>query len=314
MRPLFVLPFVLVPMFVGCAAASEDETDDAAGAVAGESTPPRRETPFAEGDVDLTTYKGAGETEWADFRKFYETRHPRENQQDHYAQLEQRTREKATPEQLTKLTSFVAMKGYTTQTFWFFDPDPKVEGEPVIPQDYSLINTALRNIAKDPSSADAKRQLEEVKGYIKSAASGVNMMPEFRGTLHRRVFFSDCPSASACAKLAPYQLDKEHPDAPRFVREPSFVSSSEVEKVTCFFRGQAHFIYEANGKAHSVKSLSDFEFEKEAIFPPGTIFRVTSVEENKPIDCKGEAWDGDSRNPRPPEPKTETIFHLTAVE
>jgi hypothetical protein len=301
MRPFSLLPFIVVPLFVGCAASEQEEIDDAEGAIGAESTPPTRETAFASGGVDLTTYTAAGSSEWTAFETFYRARHTHPKEKDNFDLLAERTKQKVAANQQAKLSSFIALKGYTSQTFWFFDTKPETE------QDYKLINSALRNVARDPSAV-AKQDLAKVEGYIKSAASAVNTMPAVPGTVHRRVFRSKCDAKCLADWLAPYEAGK-------FVREPSFVSTSEKEQATCFFRGQAHFIYESKGKAHSVKSLSEFPNEEEAIFAPGTVFQVTSIEPGKPIVCnRNDGWDASMHDPSAVEPTAETVIRLTAVE
>src|SRR5262249_43174230 len=104
----------------------------------------------------------------------------------------------------------------------------------------------------------------------------------------------------------PYQVGK-------FVREPTFLSTSEAESETCFFRGQAHFVIETSGGAHSVVSISDMPHEKEAIFAPGAVFKVEKVESAVKVVCEDQSWQPSIGNPKLKAPTTETVIHLRAV-
>jgi hypothetical protein len=297
----------ILVLSLGCASAdavAEDDDPNASDdALTSADSPPKRETHFASGDVDLTKYRSAGPEEWTAFEKFYRSRHTRPKERDSWEQLTERTKQVAPTNVQAELVNFVALKGYTLETIWFITSNPRIE------QDYKLINTALRSVDANPSSAEARSSLAKVEAYVKAAASAVNAYPTVGGTVHRRVYRSKCDAACVASWLEPYKDGK-------FVREPSFLSTSEQEEATCFFRGQVHFVIASNGLAHSVKTLADIPTEEEAIFAPGTVFKVERVERDKPVVCAmrdgwGPAVGATGATLKPP-PK-ETVVHLSAV-
>jgi hypothetical protein len=291
---------------VACGASPDDEFEDEPGqtsddyAITSSDAPPRRETHFASGDVDLTRYTSADETEWLAFEKFYRSRHSRPTEEDAFESVVERTKPELSPSEKTRFTNFVALKAYTMETFWFILSTPRID------QDYKLINTALRNVDDDPASA--KSALAGLEGYIKSAASAVNALPPVSGTVHRRVYRAKCDAACVASWLVPYEVG-------RFVREPSFLSTSEREGATCFFRGQVHFVIASKGLAHSVKRLAEVPDEEEAIFPPGTVFKVEKVERDRPIGCSphGQWAPQQGVTDKMDVPTLEAVIHLQAV-
>jgi hypothetical protein len=300
---LLFVAAALLSLHCSSAEAVEPDADASEDAITSSATPPRRETRFASGDVDLTTYTSAGKAEWASFEAFYKARHTKPKERDTWDELVKRAKEKLPGGEEARITSYLALRGYTAQTGWFFSALPQID------QDYKVINTLMRAVDDRPDSSEAKKALASVEGYVKSAASAVNSFPPVKGIVHRRVYRSNCDATCIAGWLAPYEVGK-------FVREPSFVSTSQNEEVTCFFRGQAHFVIEAEGAAHSVMSFSEMPFEEEAIFAPGAVFKVEKVERDQQIVCKMEdGWSPQlgvaAKLTMPP---TETIIRLRAVK
>jgi hypothetical protein len=287
---------------VGCAAPATESDADLGGADDEVRSVPTAAaadslTHFESGDVDLTKYAKAGAAEWKAFESVYRERHTDKKESDDLELLKGRVT-KAVGER-ANITSYVALKGYTLEVFRFNTSSPPVT------QDYREINRALRDVEADPKSADAKRTLAKWEGYIKSAASAVNEMPKVTSAVHRRVFRSKCDEACIDEFIKSYVVGQ-------FFSEPSFMSTSEIEKSTCGFRGQIHFVIKANGLAHSVKSISDFPSEAEAMFPPGAVFKVDKITRDVPSTCgANDEWFQFNTSERPP--TKETIIELSAV-
>jgi hypothetical protein len=300
-----VVPIVIVACGSG-PADSEDDVPGAAGSgednLTSSATPPPRVTHFPSGDVDLTTYTKAGAAEWKSFEEAYKARHTKATEKDAWDNIVKATKDRIGGAEPPGFTNFVALAGYTQETFWFLTNKPKP-----IDQDYKLINTTLRSVDTNPNDAEAKKSLATLEGYVKSVASAVNSMPAVKGTVHRRVYRGDCDDACVKAWLDPYVVGK-------YVREPTFLSTSEKESETCFFRGQAHFVIESAGGAHSIKQASAIPTEEEALFAPNAVFKVDKVESGKPIVCDaGEGWEPQLTNKTLQPPKTETVIHLSAI-
>jgi hypothetical protein len=298
--PYFVrwgLLALLLPLGCGPAEGTSDDGDDSGGeAITSSATQPKRVTKFASGEVDLTTYKSAGPTEWSAFEQFYKSRHTKADQRDWWDTIVARTKPPAGEE--AKINGYVALKGYTAETAWFFAA--KVD------QDYKLINTTLREADGAPTATTATT-LANIEGYVKSAASALNALPPVTGTVHRRVYRANCDAACVQTWLGAYAPNM-------FVREPSFVSTSSKEAPTCFFRGQLHLVIEAGGAAHMVQTISDMPQEEEAIFPPNTVFKIDRVETDKDVVCDmSEGWEPQLTTPKLQPPPKETIVFMHAV-
>lgn len=289
---------------IGCSGApAEEETEPGAGAV-GYDAPSRPITHFPSGDVDLTVYKNAGDREWRSFREFYQARHVRADQSDAWPNLESQTTDKLLEAEIAAerkgtVTNFMALKAFTAETKWFSVVAPPIE------QDYRTINTALRTVAENAASPDARAALTRVEGYVKSAASALNTLSPVSATVHRRIFFSGCDAKCEDAFLAKYPVGK-------FVQEASFLSTSEREKVTCLFRGQFHYVIATNNRARSIAALSDFPNEAEVLFPPGVVFKVDRVDKKKDPQCEGSSAKWQFGKPEAA-PRTETVIFLSAI-
>lgn len=288
---------------IGCSGAPADEASETgADAVAAYDAPPRPVTHFPSGDVDLTAYTSAGDREWRSFRAFYEARHVRADQPDTWPALESRTtdllREIESPAESTgTVASYMALKGFTAETKWFSVATPPIE------QDYRTMNTALRAVAGDATSPDARAALTRVEGYVKSATSALNTLSPVSVTVHRRIFFSGCDTKCEDAFLAKYPVGK-------FVQEASFLSTSEREKVTCLFRGQFHYVIATNGRARSIAALSAYPDEAEVLFPPGVVFKVDRTEK-RAVECEGSSAKWQFGKPEAA-PATETVIFMSA--
>jgi NAD:arginine ADP-ribosyltransferase len=120
-------------------------------------------------------------------------------------------------------------------------------------EDYRLINRALRN--------GDNNEISRFNAYIQAAESGLNQLPSYNGNVFRGT------------NLTPENAAKYKPG--QIVTEESFFSTSE--NINKAFDGNTQYIVKSlTGK--KVESISVFSGEAEVLFPPGTNFKVTSVE------------------------------------
>ena len=132
------------------------------------------------------------------------------------------------------MEDLVALRGYTSN-------------------DYDFINKALRS--GNPA------ELAQVENYIKTAASGLNEMPTYEGTVYRGT------------KLPPDAAAKYQ--AGETVTEAAFTSSAASNKAA--FDGDTLFVINSK-TGHDVSMLSVYGHEQEVLFSPGTSFKVLKVE------------------------------------
>lgn len=115
---------------------------------------------------------------------------------------------------------------------------------------YRPMNSSLR--------AATAAELEKLEGLIKTAASALNELPSFQGTVYRGT------------TLKQEVIDMYVPG--QIVAERAFMSTS-YEKTTAF-SGNVLFMIDAQKGGKAIESLSAIAREKEILFGPGTEFRV----------------------------------------
>jgi hypothetical protein len=119
--------------------------------------------------------------------------------------------------------------------------------------DYRELNSALR-------TGDAA-ELSRLDPYIRTATSGLNQLPAYRGTVFRGTHLSD----EAAANYVPGAT----------VTERAFTSTSS--ELGAEFPGNTKFVIQSQ-TGRDVSQLSEFADEKEILFAPGTQFRVLGVD------------------------------------
>lgn len=119
--------------------------------------------------------------------------------------------------------------------------------------DYRELNSALR------TGDDA--ELSRLDAYIRSATSGLNQLPAYRGTVFRGTHLSD----EVAANYMPGAT----------VTERAFTSTSS--ELGAEFPGNTKFVIQSE-TGRDVSGLSEFADEKEILFAPGTQFRVLGVD------------------------------------
>ena len=257
---LAVLTFV-----TGCAPTTDADEGNEEEAVANldEASGATGLTPFSSGDVDLTRYSSAGETEWAAFESFFSSseRHGEAG----FETIKGRVEELSATLDIPQL-NLAALRGYTSA-------NPGASGV----QDYKIINTALRTAATNGSDPN----LDKVEGYIKSAVSALNALPGFDGTTYRRLALRDCDEACLDKFVAQYEVGATKV-------EPAFLSTSADDQRTCPFGGHIRYVIEGHERGHDIAKTSDFAFEREVLFAPGTKFVVTKVERDVESTCEGK--------------------------
>jgi NAD:arginine ADP-ribosyltransferase len=140
--------------------------------------------------------------------------------------------------------------------------DPELQGVPTedlvavrgyTSDDYRELNTALR-------TGDTA-ELSRLDAYIRSATSGLNQLPAYRGTVFRGTNLSD----EAAANYVPGAT----------VTERAFTSTSS--ELGAEFPGNTKFVIQSE-TGRDVSRLSEFADEEEVLFAPGTQFRVLGVD------------------------------------
>ncbi|WP_218079557.1 ADP-ribosyltransferase [Anthocerotibacter panamensis] len=119
--------------------------------------------------------------------------------------------------------------------------------------DYTKLNTALRS--KDP------KQLAELDSYFKTASSGINHLPPYKGEVYRGTNLS--PEIAARYKVG------------KIVTEDAFTSAT-IDRGSKFGGNTEFVIQSVNGR--DISFLSEIPSEKEVLFAPGTRFKVLSVD------------------------------------
>jgi hypothetical protein len=125
---------------------------------------------------------------------------------------------------------------------------------------YSPVNAALRS--RDPS------KIEEWYPAIATISSGLRKLEKFQGLVYRGATLSE-------AKIDPYvdALNLQEP-----IQELAFMSTSYEEQGS--FKKEVRFLVRSHSAA-KIERFSRYAYEKEALFAPGTWFRVTGIQDGK---------------------------------
>ena len=124
-------------------------------------------------------------------------------------------------------------------------------------RDYQPINVALR--IGDPA------ELARLDPYIKAATDGLSQLPSYTGTVWRGAHLTN----SIVANYADEEV----------VTERAFVSTS-ADFNGYFSQHNTDFVIQSNGGGKDVSLVSNVPGQKEVLFPPGTQFKVLSVEKS----------------------------------